>query len=264
MLQKKALLSIILISTFSLAQNTKASMQITYQMNLISDSLQREKVKTAEFILLCNTVQSVFYTKEAKDYYDNESGKKGSSSLNLINSSVGGIPRFPKHRESAHKNEGKTIINTDVGKYIFAYEEPDLKWEILSQKKNILGYPCRLATTITDTNDTFFAWFAEDLSISDGPFRFKGLSGLILDVYNTKRTIRFTAVAITKSEETIEPISYPNKIITKNKEQFLDARKNYIANPSAYNGNLRIFDASGKEITQNMKDKIQRTNVFLD
>ncbi|MBD8083707.1 GLPGLI family protein [Chryseobacterium caseinilyticum] len=264
MLQKTILLSTILISIFSLAQNTKASMQITYQMNLISDSLQREKVKTAEFILLCNTTESVFYTKEAKDYYDNESGKKGSSTLNLINSSVGAIPRFPKHRESVHRNEGKTIVNTDVGKYIFTYEEPDLKWEILSQKKDILGYTCRLASAITDTNDTFFVWFAEDISIPDGPFRFKGLSGLVLEVYNTNRTIKFTAVGITKSEETIEPITYPNKIMTKNKEQYLEARKNYHANPSAYNGNLRIFDASGKETTYKMHERLKKINVFLD
>lgn len=264
MLQKTILLSTILIGIVSLAQNTKASMQITYQMNLISDSLQREKVKTAEFILLCNTAQSVFYTKDAKDYYDNDSGKKGSSTLNLINSSVGGIPRFPKHRESVHRNEGKTTVNTDVGKYIFAYEEPDLKWKIFSQKKDILGYTCRLASATTDTNDTFFAWFAEDISMPDGPFRFKGLSGLVLEVYNKNRTIEFLASEIKKSDEIMEPLAYLNPVKTKNKQQYLDARKNYLANPSAYNGNLRIFDASGKEMTYKMHERLKKINVFLD
>lgn len=239
-------------------------MEINYQAKIISDSLNKNKVETYEITLLCNTTESLFFTKEAKDYYDVLSGKKENKSLNAINTSFGAIPRFPKVRGSTQKMNGKTIVHAVIGKHIFSYEEPELTWELLKETKDIKGFHCKLAKTTTDTNDTFFAWYTEDITIPEGPFRFKGLLGLVLEVYNKNKTIEFSAIEITKSDEIIEPLSYLDVIKTKNKRQYLETRKNYIENPSSYNGNIRLFDASGKEITNNIKEKLKKINVFLD
>jgi GLPGLI family protein len=238
------------------AQN-KAVMEINYETKVISDSLNREKVKVYSSVLLCNNTESIYCSAEAKAYY------KGNSTP-TINTNYGNIPKYPKAVESIYKAKGVIHAYLPVGKYIFSFEEPKLNWEILNEIKYIQGFKCQLAKTITDTGDLFFAWFTNDVAISDGPFRFKGLSGLILEVFNKNKTIEIYATEVNKSDEIIEPLQYYSEVKAKNKKQFLEARKNFHENPSIYNGNLKVVDSNGNDNTKIMTDRLKNTNTFLD
>lgn len=236
---------------------SKAVMEINYETKITSDSLNREKVKVYSSALLCNNTESIYCSAEAKAYY------KGNSTQ-TISTNYGNIPKYPKAVESIYKNNDVVTASLPVGKYIFTFEEPKLKWEILSDTKDIKGFKCQLAKTATDTGDIFFAWFTKDIPIQDGPFRFKGLSGMILEIYNKNKTIEIYATDIKKSEDFIEPLKYYNEVKAKNKQQFLEARKNFHENPSMYNGNLKVVDANGNDKTKTMTDRIKRINTFLD
>lgn len=239
------------------AQNNRAVMEINYETKIISDSLNRDKINIFASVLACNNIESVYYSKEAKAFYNGISSQ-------TINTSYGAIPKYPKSVGSVYKSNEKLWVSLPVGKYIFTFEEPKLKWEILDDTRDIKGFKSRLAKTITDTGDSFFAWFTNDIAIPDGPFRFKGLSGLILEVYNKNKTIEIYATDIKKSDEVIEPLNYGDDVKTKSKKQFLEARKNYHENPSMYNGNIRLLDGNGNDKTKSMTDRIKRINTFLD
>ncbi len=256
---KKILRIGLLISglSFISAQNGKAVMEVNYETRMVSDSLNRDKVNIFAFTLLCNNAESVYFSREAKAFY------KGTSK-ETIKTSAGAIPKYPKSVGSVFKTKENLLVSLPVGKYIFTYEEPKLSWQVLDDTKDIKGFKCRLAKTTTDTGDTFFAWFTADIPISDGPFRFKGLTGLILEIYNKNKTIEIYATEIKRSEEIIEPLNYGSDIKTKSKLQFLEARKNYLENPSMYNGNLKILDANGNDKTKAMADRLKRMNTFLD
>lgn len=261
---KKTITIIILLSitTLSFSQNSTAIMEVNYETKLISDSLNRDKVSNMEFTLLFNNVRSLYFHQDTKRYYDAISGKTKSNN-NVINTSVGGVPRYPRYNSSVYKSNDTLTASLPVGKYIFNFEEPKLIWEILNETKSIKNYKCQLARTITETNDVFYAWFTSDIPIPEGPFRFKGLSGLILEVYNKNKTIEIIAIEIKKSKESIEPIKFLNLINTKSKKQYLEARKNYIENPAIYNGNIKVF-TNGVETTKSIAEKLQKINVFLD
>ncbi|QBA20044.1 GLPGLI family protein [Chryseobacterium indologenes] len=248
---------LILTSLLFSAQNNNAVMEINYETKLISDSLNREKVKVYSSTLLCNNTESIYCSAEAKAYY------KGNSTQ-TISTNYGNIPKYPKAVESIYKANGVINAFLPVGKYIFSFDEPKLNWEVLHQTKHIKGFKCQLAKTITDTGDTFFAWFTNDITISDGPFRFKGLSGMVLEVFNKSKTIEIYATDIKKSDEIIEPLKYYNEVKAKNKQQFLEARKNFHENPSMYNGNLKVVDANGNDKTKMMTDRLKNVNTFLD
>ncbi|WP_294239407.1 GLPGLI family protein [uncultured Chryseobacterium sp.] len=235
----------------------KAVMEVNYEIKMISDSLNRDKVNIYASTLLCNNIESAYFSREAQAFY------KGNSK-ETIATSAGAIPKYPKSVGSVYKTKENVLVSLPVGKYIFTYEEPQLKWEILNETKDIKGFKTRLAKTTTDTGDTYFAWFTNDITIPDGPFRFKGLSGLILEVYNKNKTIEIYATEIKKSDELIEPLNYGNDVKTKSKQQFLDARKNYIQNPSVYNGNLKVMDSNGNDRTKMMTERLKGVNVFLD
>ena len=247
-----------------ISQNNIANIEVGYETKLISDSLNRDKVTVMDFTLIANNSQSLYYNKEAKDFYDHLLGKKKPTQENVIVTSAGSVPKYPKYNGSVFKDNEKVIVSLPVGKYIFNFDEPKLKWEILQETKNIKNFKCQLAKTIADNGDTFFAWFTNDIPINEGPFRFKGLTGLILEVYNKNKTITITALDIKKSNEIIEPIHYLNSVNAKSKKQYLEARNNFIENPAIYNGNIRIFDANGNETTKGISERLKKINVFLD
>lgn len=239
------------------AQDNKGIMEINYETKIISDSLNRDKVNIYSTNLLFNNTQSIYCSKEAKAYY------KGSPTQ-TITTTAGPIPKYPKTVESIYKNNDVITASLPVGKYAFTFEEPKLKWEMLNETKDIKGFKCRLAKTITDTGQTFYAWFTSDIPIPEGPLRFKGLSGLILEVYNKNKTIEIYATDIKKSEDIIEPLKYYNEVKAKAKDKFLEARKNFHKNPAMYNGNIKVLDENGNDRTKIMTDRIKSINTFLD
>jgi GLPGLI family protein len=256
-MKKKLVCAFIILFSVILSAQEKAVMEINYETKMIPDSLNRDKVNIFSTTLLFNNTQSIYCSKEAKLYY------KGTPT-ETITTSAGPIAKYPKTTESIYKNGDIITASLPVGKYAFTFEEPKLKWEILDERKDIKGYKCQLAKTQTDTGQTFFAWFTNDISIPEGPFRFKGLSGIVLEVYNKSKTIEIYATDIKKSEELIEPLKYYNEVKTKTKAQFLEARKNFHENPSMYNGNIKILDANGNDRTKFMIDRIKSINTFLD
>ena len=56
-----------------------------------------------------------------------------------------------------------------------------IDWKINNETKQILDYNCQQATVIF-RGRTFKVFFTSDISISDGPLKFSGLPGLILEV----------------------------------------------------------------------------------
>jgi len=249
--------SVFFILSFLSVSAQKAVMEINYETKIIQDSIHKSQISIYSSTLLCNTLESSYSSKEAKAFYNRNSKE-------IIQTSYGGIPKYPKSVSSVYKTKDLLMVSMPVGRYIFTYEEPKLKWDILNDRKEIQGFSSRLAKTTTDTGDTFYAWFTDEIAIPDGPFRFKGLSGLILEVYNKNRTIEIYATDIKKSNDLIEPLNYGNNVKTQSKNQFLEARKNYQENPSIYNGNMKIFDEYGNEKTKKMTDRIKSHTTFLD
>ena len=53
---------------------------------------------------------------------------------------------------------------------------------------------------------TWIAWFASEIPISDGPWKFNGLPGLIMEVYDAKKHFHFSLVGIEQVDD--EPIVF--------------------------------------------------------
>lgn len=75
-----------------------------------------------------------------------------------------------------------------VSSDIVTYEEPknQFNWKVLADTLTIGGVLCQKAET-TFGNRNWEAWFAPSIPISDGPYKFNGLPGLILRVYDKKK-----------------------------------------------------------------------------
>ena len=84
------------------------------------------------------------------------------------------------------------------------YTEPTPKqnWQIGNETKTIVGYQCQKATC-SFRGRNYTAWFAVDIPLSYGPWKFCGLPGLILKVQEDAKEYVFECVGIEQQKRPI-------------------------------------------------------------
>ncbi len=86
-----------------------------------------------------------------------------------------------------------------IGSQFFrVFDERELRWEVLPEFSNILQYKVQKAVT-NFGGRKWFAWFTPDIPIPDGPYKFRGLPGLILKVEDSKNYHIITMTSILKT-----------------------------------------------------------------
>ncbi|MDR1369102.1 MAG: GLPGLI family protein [Dysgonamonadaceae bacterium] len=101
------------------------------------------------------------------------------------------------------KNE--IYVRDNISTYSFLYKD-ELKpqdWEILSDTATILGYACQKAQCHYRGRD-WEAWFTTEIPISEGPWKFYGLPGLITKLHDRKKHYSFELIGFQEVNETIE------------------------------------------------------------
>ena len=80
-------------------------------------------------------------------------------------------------------------------------------WEIKSGTKQILGYNCMEAAT-EYRGRKYTVWFSPDFGIENGPFKFDGLPGLILEIKSLDGAVHIYAQKIARTtQEVVNPFS---------------------------------------------------------
>ncbi|MRT94952.1 GLPGLI family protein, partial [Ancylomarina sp. 16SWW S1-10-2] len=98
--------------------------------------------------------------------------------------------------------EGKITVTDGLSAQDYIYEDElnVQNWEVLDSTKVVLGNSCQLAKC-TFRGRQWLAWFALEIPISDGPWKFGGLPGLILEVHDIGKQYNFVIIGIEKKEE---------------------------------------------------------------
>lgn len=98
----------------------------------------------------------------------------------------------------------------------FTEECPAQPWTLHSETEVILQHECQKATCHWRGRD-YIAWFAPDIPVRRGPWRFNGLPGLILKIYDINRYYTFEAVGIKRISEPILLSDFKYPVSTRNK-----------------------------------------------
>jgi len=116
------------------------------------------------------------------------------------------------------------------------------EWTLQADTATFLGHPCQKATCRWRGRD-YIAWFAPDIPIRRGPWKFGGLPGLIMKIHDVDSLYVFEAVAIEKGNFPI--YQYP-------KEEFMKSTRTHTWKLQvAYNRNylktagIRSFNEDG-------------------
>ena len=125
----------------------------------------------------------------------------------------------------------KTLVYDSYFSDKFIYNDDEkLNWEITNTKKDISGYNCTLAKTVF-AGRSYNAWFTSEIPVSDGPYKFKGLPGLIVKIEDVSKQYSFELESFTKTKMNFD---FDKNIGTKvSKKEFHKSynafKKNFIA-----------------------------------
>jgi GLPGLI family protein len=125
----------------------------------------------------------------------------------------------------------KVIYRMPDDVFLYSDDYCNFNWEIHADKKIILGYSCQKATT-TFRGRTWEAWFTIDIPVSDGPWKFCGLSGLILEIVDAQKHFTFTCTGIEKKQTPIVMYDWDYEKTTREKLNALLMR--FYENPKNY------------------------------
>jgi len=130
-----------------------------------SHYLSRAKTLTERIVRRGNTA----HTSKAALTHFHSGIVKDYNSANLYY-----LLKIPKMSDRFHYVEKKALF----------------EWKIKEETKSIKDYKVQKATTTFAGRD-YIAWFAPEIPISDGPYKFNGLPGLILEIYDTEKYWNF-------------------------------------------------------------------------
>ncbi|MFV8357848.1 GLPGLI family protein [Flavobacterium sp. XS1P32] len=141
------------------------------------------------------------------------------------------------------------IINDRFGQGTFTYNQnlDKFDWKLQEEQKEILGYSCKKATT-EFAGRTYVAWYTTDISISDGPYKFNGLPGLILSIYDTNKHYQFNVASVKNSSSfcnTADQLQKPTQITY---EEYKQLKKRYKEKPST------LINSGGMTFPKEMLD----------
>jgi GLPGLI family protein len=148
--------------------------------------------------LMWNGMTSLYYNQNYSIFVHHQAplgdtsffSKKYDSMASFSGDSTG-FPIYKMHKERKimqkvecrQVRRGTCIVTDTLG---------TINWEIKADgAKEIGGFACEKAVA-TFRGRTYEAWFAPDLPVSSGPFKFFGLPGLILEIKSTDDVVKFS------------------------------------------------------------------------
>ena len=125
----------------------------------------------------------------------------------------------------------QTLVADIMGVTHYIYSEPvPVVWAIGTVTATIAGYACQQATA-TWGGCNWLAWFAREIPVADGPYKFYGLPGLIVQVADTHQHYIYELVALRRQPAPVA-LTLPDataRPITKDK--FVAGKAEYNRNP---------------------------------
>lgn len=238
----KSLLIIVFITIQSYSQNVTKIANVTYICEYLVtyqlDSTSVNSKNSETMLLLIGDKASKFLslTTFLRDSIKEHS--KAESNLQQLMT----VPKTA-FKGDIFKNypQGQITSTAQIMTDYYKYREPIslFDWTITNDTKTVSGYRCQKATT-TFSGRSYVAWFTNEIPIPDGPYKFNGLPGLIVQINDSKNHYEYKLTSFKKATGDI--------VINK---------KNYI------NTTKKEFKRVQEEFSSNIFEKLQQRGMTV-
>jgi len=152
-------------------------------------------------------------------------GRKPTTSTIIINNDV-----------NNSKNDTYTVGENLLKNYYYSDECPSINWELQNEIKKIGSYTCTKAMG-KFRGRTYEVWFTADIPISAGPWKLKGLPGLILEAADSQNYYIFKFAGIENMDKSANNFiinNPPEKYIKTTKKDFTKLQDAARADPVGF------------------------------
>ena len=221
---------------------------------------------TNQYILLANGSASKFFSPMT-EYIDSlNSTPEGKAKYQEMtkNAYLGGkLDQLPRKDGSYYilksfdNNTLRYYDNAGLDKFFYEETPEECHWEIGDATKNILGYECIEATTDFHGRK-WTVWFTPEIPVQNGPWKFDGLPGLILEACAEGNQYTFIATGVQQTDKNIGHIYLTNEYEKTSRKDFLKAKRSFIDNPlgkinAAFGGdNIKVVSEDGSNTNGNI------------
>ncbi|SEM89756.1 GLPGLI family protein [Chryseobacterium taichungense] len=151
-------------------------------------------------------------------------------------------------------------------------------WKLTGEKKQIKELSVQKAVTSWGGRN-WIAWFSPEIPFQEGPYKFHGLPGLIVELYDDKNDYHFELV---KNQKLSKPyvnqfIQYmESRSVMVNDEKYKEAKLKYYASPVNYlrnsagvtrsneeyylNDGTLVGENNSREINERLRESIRKYN----
>lgn len=159
---------------------------------------------------------------------------------------------------SIYKNypAGKFTTTDKIATDWFLIEEliPTQEWIMTADTNEILGYKCRSAKCSFRGRD-YIAYYTDEIPVADGPWKFGGLPGFIMEVRDINNHYSFVCVGINSKAN--RQITMPQVEYNKtSRVKFYQTKHRYDINPTGY-----LETVSGVKVSVTTPDGKPRTDL---
>lgn len=225
----------------------KANFRITYRHIATPDTARPEQKKeNIMYLEIGNNISKYIDQQQAMadSIYAIYASKEGD--VEKVSKNVRSLLRGSLS-EIVLKNypEGKITVYDRIPFNTYVYEEKLVtpNWQLQNGSLAVCGYACKKATT-TFRGRNYTAWYTSEIPISNGPWKFTGLPGLILKVEDDKGHYTMECVGIEKRNNNNDIyISVSKREIKTTKQKFMAGLAEYYKNPRAHIANTGMIQS---------------------
>lgn len=261
-----------------------ANYLVKYEVSFALDSTDTEN-RSHEIHFLYAGSSTSYYASQGTIYRD--------SIFKSIQTHAGGDWRAMRGRmRSAFENAPSSDFSPQVYKnlteneiwvasrimrdqYIYQETGTPLQWEITGESKTIGDYEAQKALTRFGGRD-WTAWFTLQVPITNGPYVFDGLPGLILELSDARGDYEFDVTSIRPLREPYNFDAKDNNYQAVSKDKFIQAYKANRENPLGSfgsrmrNSNFSFTDprtgreTTGDEMARRMREEAAKRNNYIE
>jgi len=241
-------------SSGSSAQDTKTVLDnlhyrvtynLTFRPSKDTSATQQEKMR-----LLVGDSISLFYSQNAFLRDSIMATFQGDNpDMTRMMAAMQTAPKSMFSYEIIKRTQAKQVVFREsvfMDKLSYTEPLPAVTWNITNETATKVGYMCQKATT-SYGGRTYDAWFTFQIPIQDGPYKFSGLPGLIVEMYDTEKHYHFILAGIEKVAKGEIAVN-ESKLLKVSKEKFVEMKADFTENP------FKMINASGASITMKTND----------
>jgi GLPGLI family protein len=227
----------------SLISQTKEqhSIRLGYLFSYLPDSTNQEYKKSDYMYLdIITDTGSIFYSEDVRKK-DELIKENGTIIQQMMNSGVTDGSFFKKFETTGidetiikYYKSSELVHGVYAGQFRSYTESiPSINWQLQNDTLSINGFFCQKAIAFFGGR-SYIAWFSKTIEVTDGPWKFSGLPGGIVKVYDTQNYFTYELKEIIKldKEKIVLQLNQDAGFYPSTKKKVLQLMKSYYEDPT--------------------------------